>query len=169
MRGAREERKPKKSRGGLGAFFVILVLVIGYLGLCFWVSSSDKILPNVSAAGVELSGMTVDEAREALERDAVQAGDDLVVTLTCKDWSGELKGSQLEQPWAAIAEEAGLIGRDSFMAGGAQYLTHLLGMGTDRGLVLEGNQPALDSLLQQAAAARTGRPQSPPAASRVRP
>ena len=49
------------------------VLLGGYLGLCAWVNGTDRILPNVSVAGLDVSGMTVEEAQTALDRDMYMA------------------------------------------------------------------------------------------------
>ena len=64
MDGARVQ---KKSGGKPGPAVwvpaaILAVLLAAYLGLCGWVSASDTILPNVTAAGLDLSGMTQAEA-----------------------------------------------------------------------------------------------------------
>ena len=47
------------------------VLLGGYLGLCAWVNGTDRILPNVSVAGLDVSGMTVEEAILRIRRTGV--------------------------------------------------------------------------------------------------
>ena len=66
MDGARVQ---KKSGGKPGPAVwvpaaILAVLLAAYLGLCGWVSASDTILPNVTAAGLDLSGMTQAEAEQ---------------------------------------------------------------------------------------------------------
>lgn len=50
-------KKAAESRPSrLGPAAILAVLLAAYLGLCGWVSASDTILPNVTAAGLDLSG-----------------------------------------------------------------------------------------------------------------
>lgn len=82
MDGARVQ---KKSGGKPGPAVwvpaaILAVLLAAYLGLCGWVSASDIILPNVTAAGLDLSGMTQAEAEQAINENlsvAQQAGSGL--------------------------------------------------------------------------------------------
>ena len=41
-------------------------LAAAYIGLCVWAGGRDTILPNVSVAGVDVSNLTVEQARQAL-------------------------------------------------------------------------------------------------------
>ena len=54
------------------------VLLGGYLGLCAWVNGTDRILPNVSVAGLDVSGMTVEEAQTALDRAMEEYGGQII-------------------------------------------------------------------------------------------
>lgn len=71
-------KKAAESRPSrLGPAAILAVLLAAYLGLCGWVSASDIILPNVTAAGLDLSGMTQAEAEQAINENlsvAQQAG-----------------------------------------------------------------------------------------------
>ena len=61
------EGGPKGKKIALIALIIILAaLCAGYGGLCFYASSSGKLLPNTTAAGVSVGGMTRAEAETAL-------------------------------------------------------------------------------------------------------
>ena len=65
MEGQQMEKKPGGSKKVLiiaGA--AVAVVLAAYLGLCAWVGGSGKIMPNVSVLGVDVSGMTAQEAPE---------------------------------------------------------------------------------------------------------
>ena len=66
------QRVEKKLGGGSKKIWIIVgaaagVLLAAYLGLCAWVGSMDTIFPNVSVLGVDVSGMTQEQAKTALE------------------------------------------------------------------------------------------------------
>ena len=68
MEGRRLEKK--EEGGGKKLPWIITGAVAGtlaaaYLGLCAWAVSRDTILPNVSVAGVDVSNLTVEQARQA--------------------------------------------------------------------------------------------------------
>ena len=66
MEGQRVE--PKLAGGGKGkkiaiaAGIVLGVLACAYVGLCAWVGSSGAIFPHTVVGGVDVSGMTVEQA-----------------------------------------------------------------------------------------------------------
>ena len=131
MDGARVQ---KKSGGKPGPAVwvpaaILAVLLAAYLGLCGWVSASDTILPNVTAAGLDLSGMTQAEAEQAINENlsvAQQAGSGWAVGLSCDGYIGTLDGSFFQVDAASLAQASLSVGRGSFFTGGAQYLRHLL-------------------------------------------
>ena len=61
------QRVEKKSGGAkkwmIAVAVVIAVLVLGYVSLCVWVGQSGAVLPNTTAQGVDLGGLTREEAR----------------------------------------------------------------------------------------------------------
>ena len=138
MDGARVQ---KKSGGKPGPAVwvpaaILAVLLAAYLGLCGWVSASDTILPDVTAAGLDLSGMTQAEAEQAINENlsvAQQAGSGWAVGCG----SGAGSGS-----WG------------SFFPGGAQYLRHLFGaaqdLGADQVQLTEAGRTELERQLQAA-------------------
>ena len=108
MDGARVQ---KKSGGKPGPAVwvpaaILAVLLAAYLGLCGWVSASDTILPNVTAAGLDLSGMTQAEAEQAINENlsvAQQAGSGWAVGLSCDGYIGTLDGSSFQVDAASLA------------------------------------------------------------------
>lgn len=86
---------------------ILAVLLAAYLGLCGWVSASDTILPNVTAAGLDLSGMTQAEAEQAINENlsvAQQAGSGWAVGLSCDGYIGTLDGSSFQVDAASLAQ-----------------------------------------------------------------
>lgn len=128
------------------------LLLAGYIGLCAWVGGQDKVMPNVSMAGIDLSGMTASQAQETVTQAQAQVRDQISVKLYCGDWSAVLRGDEFEFLYDAAGAQAVDAGREHFLTRGAQYLGHLLGMGSelplDCGTVRE-EQPGLDQVLEQ--------------------
>ena len=159
MDGARVQ---KKSGGKPGPAVwvpaaILAVLLAAYLGLCGWVSASDTILPNVTAAGLDLSGMTQAEAEQAINENlsvAQQAGSGWAVDLSCDGYIGTLDGSSFQVDAASLAQASLSVGRGSFFTGGAQYLRHLFGaaqdLGADQVQLTEAGRTELERQLQAA-------------------
>ena len=159
MDGARVQ---KKSGGKPGPAVwvpaaILAVLLAAYLGLCGWVSASDIILPNVTAAGLDLSGMTQAEAEQAINENlsvAQQAGSGWAVGLSCDGYIGTLDGSSFQVDAASLAQASLSVGRGSFFTGGAQYLRHLFGaaqdLGADQVQLTEPGRTELERQLQAA-------------------
>lgn len=136
---------------------ILAVLLAAYLGLCGWVSASDTILPNVTAAGLDLSGMTQAEAEQAINENlsvAQQAGSGWAVGLSCDGYIGTLDGSSFQVDAASLAQASLSVGRGSFFTGGAQYLRHLFGaaqdLGADQVQLTEAGRTELERQLQAA-------------------
>lgn len=150
-----EGQRVAKKTGGGKLPWVITGLVAGtalagYLGLCAWVGGQQTIFPNVSVLGIDLSGMTAEQAGSTLAQTMAQEGGQVKVTLRYQDWSGELTAGELEQDWEDLAQLAAQKGRGNFLTQGAVYLSCLVGgenLTLDRE---ESGQPALERLLDQA-------------------
>lgn len=72
MSGHRIEKAPKgeQKQGKKGAVLtgvIAAVLLCGYLGLCAWVGGRNVIMPHVGISGLDVSGMTRDQAADALK------------------------------------------------------------------------------------------------------
>lgn len=103
------------------------VLLGGYLGLCAWVNGSDRILPNVSVAGLDVSGMTAAEAETALSGAMAEHGSQIIGAVSYEDQLWSITAEEMGYGWRFAAESAGAVGRENFLTGGVVYLTQLLG------------------------------------------
>ena len=60
----------KRGKQGKQALIVIVLILVllaaAYAALCVYVARSEKLLPNTSAAGIDLSGLTRQEAMDKL-------------------------------------------------------------------------------------------------------
>ena len=97
---------------------VLVLLVGGYLALCGYVSSSDRILPGTSAdVGGDLSGMTRNQAEEAVRVAAELLYGDKVISVSYPGGSQRLSGSVVTVDAAAAADQAYARGRENGFLG----------------------------------------------------
>ena len=123
MEGQRLEKKPhgRGKKIGIIAGVTVGVLLCAYLGLCAWVGSMDTIFPNVSVLGVDVSGMTGEQAQAAVSQALDQSGDQVSAVLRYGDWSGSITASQMKEQWSDVAEPATHVGRGNFLTQGGLY------------------------------------------------
>lgn len=125
------QRVAKGSDGGhkglLIAGIIIGVLAVVYLGLCTWLNISGLIMPNVRVAGVDVSGMTAQEAQLLLNEEVAQYEGAASVTLTYGSWNGTLTAEEFPMTSKDMGGAAAQVGRDHFLLQGANYLRHLFG------------------------------------------
>ena len=154
MSGQRIEKTPKGEhkkgrKGAVLAGVAAAVVLCGYLGLCAWAGGRDAILPHVSISGLDVSGMTRDQAADALKNAlAEESGDPITLNISCEGWSGQLSAADLAVDQEATVQAAMQAGEGPFLARGGQYLAHLLGAGSQVELALQDQQPALTTLLE---------------------
>ena len=154
MSGQRIEKTPKGEhkkgrKGAVLAGVAAAVVLCGYLGLCAWAGGRDAILPHVSISGLDVSGMTQDQAADALKNAlAEESGDPITLNISCEGWSGQLSAADLAVDQKATVQAAMQAGEGPFLARGGQYLAHLLGAGSQVELALQDQQPALTTLLE---------------------
>jgi len=150
MEGQRVEKGPGGSKKGLIAACAAVVVLLGaYLGLCAWVGSMDTIFPNVSVAGLDVSGMTVEEAQSALTRAVDENGRDMIGTVVYNGWKGSITAADMDYTWDFSARMAYEAGRENFFFQGGDYLTRVLGRRQALSAPRGGDQPAVDRLLDQ--------------------
>lgn len=150
-----EGQRVQKMPGGTKKALIIAgaaagLLLAAYLGLCAWVGSRDTIFPNVSVAGVDVSGLTAAQAQEKLEQAMAEHGEEIAVTLRRGGWSAPLTAAELDFSWDFAAQLAQRADRSSFFTQGGWYLARLLGMRREIGVPRSGENPALERLLDQA-------------------
>ena len=154
MSGQRIEKTPKGEhkkgrKGAVLAGVAAAVVLCGYLGLCAWAGGRDAILPHVSISGLDVSGMTQDQAADALKNAlAEESGDPITLNISCEGWSGQLSAADLAVDQETTVQAAMQAGEGPFLARGGQYLAHLLGAGSQVELALQDQQPALTTLLE---------------------
>lgn len=153
MDGQRVEKKPgdggKKKKICIIAGAAAGVLLCAYLGLCVWVGGMDTIFPNVSVLGVDVSGMTLAQAKAAVDEALEQEGDQISVVLRYEDWSGEITAAQMKDAWGDVADPAIQISRGSFLTQGGKYLVHLAGTRHMVQIPRSPENPALEQLLDR--------------------
>ena len=129
---------------------VIAALLAVYVVFCLWVVGNGKVMPNVSIAGLDVSGMTEEEASAALESAMDANGEKAVVVVEYGDWSDTVNWAQLnladvcENYGQASAGDAVRVGREHLLLSGFHYLRHLLGAGTQVPINM-GGQPLVDA------------------------
>lgn len=157
------QRIAKKEGGGGKLPWIITGAVVGvlaaaYIGTCAWASGKDAILPNVSVAGIDVSNMAVEQARDKVETALAQEGGDITLTLTYEDLSESLKGSDVAVDVMESVRAARQVGHGNFFTGGPQLVGHMLGMSSQVPLVLTQDEPAQAGLvdrMEQAVTAAT--------------
>lgn len=148
------QRVAKKEGGGGKLPWIITGTVVGvlaaaYIGTCAWASARSTILPNVSAAGVDVSNMTVEQAKSAIASTMEQKGGDFPLIMTYEDIEERLTLDQLAVDAGQSAQNAWDIGRGNFFTGGPQLVGHMLGMSSEVPVVLPEDDPAVTGLLDR--------------------
>lgn len=106
---------------------VAALLVGGYLGLCAYVSGGSAIMPKVTAAGVELGGLTQSEAQDKLNRETTARFAKQTVSFEYPGGTADVSGTGIEIDAAAVAQAAYRHGREKgFLGAGAAYLGALM-------------------------------------------
>lgn len=129
--GRRLEAKEKKGLGPKGKAAIACVAVVcalaaGYLGLC-GLASGDKALPGTYMGGVDLGGMTAAQAEAALAQVATDRYEALEVPIQVGDKTVSFSAKKAGVHVLDGGQTAVRAGKESFLAGGWNYLTGLLG------------------------------------------
>lgn len=148
------QRVEKKSGDGKKKLWIVLgaaiaVVLAAYTGLCAWVGSTGTIFPNVSIAGLDVSGMTAEQAEASLTQAISAHGEDMVGTVTYNGWRGSITAADMDYTWDLAAKFAYEHGRSNFFLQGGSYLASALGNRHSIGVPRGGSAPALDMLLDQ--------------------
>ena len=128
--GRRLEAKEKKGLGPKGKATIACVAVVcalaaGYLGLC-GLASGDKALPGTYMGGVDLGGMTAAQAEAALAQVATDRYEALEVPIQVGDKTVSFSAKKAGVHVLDGGQTAVRAGKESFLAGGWNYLTGLL-------------------------------------------
>lgn len=146
------ERVAKTKGGGGKLPLIIAGLAVGalaaaYLGVCAWASGRDVILPNVSVAGVDVSNLTVEQARNTVEEAAGRAGRDITLTLNYGGLERSFRNGGAAVDAARSAQDAWDVGHGNFLAGGPRLLGHFLGASSQIPLALSTEDSVLDDFV----------------------
>ena len=107
---------------------VLALLVGGYFGLCAYVNGSDVILPNTTAAGIHLGGMSRQRATEELTEESAKRFGAQEVYFDYPGGQGAIDGDSLELDVPDAVEAAYRLGRENgFIGGGMGYLSAFFG------------------------------------------
>ena len=126
---ARAEPTAGRKRVILAAVLLALaVLAAIYLGMCAWVSQSSSILPRTWAGGVDLSGLSAQQAQDRLLEQLSGRYNRQAVVFSYGDGQTALvPGSSVTVDAAGTAASAAALGREGgFFQGGARLLSSLL-------------------------------------------
>lgn len=145
------QRVAKTGNGGklplIIAGAAVGVLAAAYLGVCAWASGRQAILPNVSVAGVDVSNLTMEQAKNTVEAAAGQAGRDITLTLDYEGLERRFSGDGAVIDAAQSAQDAWNVGHGNFLTGGPQLLGHILGASSQVPLALAEDNSALDDFV----------------------
>ena len=154
MAGAREQKREPKQKNIVPIVIGIAAAAVlaAYLGLCAWVGGS-RIMPNVSIAGVDVSGLDQAAARQKLERALSETAAQVSIELSYGVWSAQVDGRGVQADVDSSVSAAVAVGRGSFITRGAAYFSHKLGASDDVALATQMDEEAmsqLEKLLDQA-------------------
>ena len=122
--GSSSEKKSRKiPKKIIIAAAAAAAVIIAYCILCACVKNSDTILANISADGVDLSGLNVSQAAALLEEELTEDLEATEIQVTALDQTYSVSiGSVLETDWEALAQECYSKGHSSFIAAGMAWL-----------------------------------------------
>ncbi|MCL1835600.1 MAG: VanW family protein [Oscillospiraceae bacterium] len=123
-------KPPAKKRGSAGktALIIGIILVLGIavftVAMGYYVNKLDTVYPNVRADGVDLSGLTLEEARDALRNVGYESNvDGVAVTIVFPD-GGKFTVTGEEAGFSLDAEEAAMTAYD-YGRGGSFFRNEL--------------------------------------------
>lgn len=157
------QRVAKDSGGGLGwviAAIVLVLLVGGYIGASIWIATWDRVYPNVTVAGVDVSQLSLNTAKNKLDRAFApenQSDRERMVEVYYDNYTDYLSADAFAVDTRDNARQALQAGREVLLLNGFEYLRSLFGAKhtlepVDVGLSQQG-QEEVKQLFQRAAEA----------------
>ncbi len=149
-----EGQRVAKGEGGkklprIIAGSVLAAAAAAYIGLCAWASNQYAILPNVSVAGIDVSNMIVEQARDKVAAEVAERSGNITFTLAYEGLEESLNGSEVAADVERSVQNAWQIGHENFFTGGFQFLSHLLGASSQVALVIPEDDPAMTDMLDR--------------------
>lgn len=128
---------------------VAALLAAAYLGVCAWASQKDAILPNVSVAGIDVSNLAVEQARDTVEAAVAERSGTIRFTLNYEDLKESLNGSEVKVDVDQSIRDARQIGHENFLTGGFQLLSHMMGASSQVPLAIPEDDPAMTGMVDR--------------------
>ena len=138
-----------RKRGWIIAGAAASVLAAAYLTTCAWVSGKDAILPNVSVAGIDVSNMLVEQARDKVAAAVAEQSENITFTLAYEGLSETVNGGDVAVDVGQSVKNARQIGHENFFTGGFQFLSHMLGASAQVPLTIPEDDPAMTGLVDR--------------------
>lgn len=138
-----------RKRGWIIAGAAASVLAAAYLTTCAWVSGKDAILPNVSVAGIDVSNMLVEQARDKVAAAVAEQSENITFTLAYEGLSETVNGGDVAVDVGQSVQNARQIGHENFFTGGFQFLSHMLGASAQVPLAIPEDDPAMTGLVDR--------------------
>ena len=139
----KKNSKHKKVLIALGA--AAAAIAVSYLLLCTYAFQRDRILPNVSVSGIDVSDMSLDQAQSTIQTALAEHAPQVSVVSQYESWEVSLSGDALHIDPAENAGNALRAGHENFFASGFQLLGHMLGMSAQYDLAISPDDPAIVS------------------------
>ena len=106
-RGKRQEKNARKGgKAPIIAAVVLIAAAAGYGGFSYAVSSSGRLLPNTTISGVDVGGLTQDEAAQKLERELPGKLAQLSAGFTCGGQTFTVTGAEVSADADAALKDA---------------------------------------------------------------
>ncbi len=124
--------EPSGGKPGKGKLVLIVLLVIllvlagGYAGLCAY-AGSGTFWPNTTIAGVEVGGLTREQAADALEQGMAEALAGRSVEFICEGRTYTVPGGEFTVHTEDAVSAAAAAQNTNFLLRGARYLADLMG------------------------------------------
>jgi len=155
--GKRVAPKGKGRKAAAIAAAVILVLLAGgYLGLCAWAGRGNTLLPNTAVGGVELGGMTADQAAAVLTRDLTPRLESMRLDFLCGGKLYTVYGNEFTFSAEDTASALFAAQNGPFLTRGGRFLLSLArGGGHPASLTLSALPAGVDQAVTECADADT--------------
>ena len=140
------------------AAIALIILVGGYIGASIWLATWDRVYPNVTVAGVDVSQLSLNTAKNKLDRAFApenQADRERMVEVSYEDYTDYLSADAFAVDTRDNARQALQAGREVLLLNGFEYLRSMFGAKralepVDVGLSQQG-QEEVKQLFQRAA------------------
>ena len=121
----------------------ICIIAASYLIFCAYAFHRDRILPNVSVSGIDVSDMNLFQAQATIQSALDAHASDVSVLSSYESWDFLLSGDELTIDPAETAQRALSVGHDNFFSSGVALLSHMLGHSVRCELAISPEDPAI--------------------------